>query len=195
MDEIIKTHYTISFDGKKYYLFKAEYFYREEGKCVYLTGIISSPTLLNFELPGGYWQADKLPIFNGVSHSISKVQYEMAYNIAYSISESIIANESLMFNGGSTKYNEQTYAIIRCQTNAPLSLYYERKESHWYQIGHNYNDNVFSFYDPPIRIKTEIDEGPIYVDEFFGEGDKLIRLLKNGAYSLYVLLSEMFQSK
>lgn len=195
MDEIIKTHYTISFDGKKYYLFKSEYFYREKREGVYLTGIISSPTSLNFELPGGFWQVDKLPLFNGDSHAISKEQYEMANNIAYSISESIIANESLMLNGGSTKYNDQTYAIIRCHTNAPLSLYYERKWRDWYQVGQNYNDTVFSFYDPPLMAKTEIEDGPIYIDEIIGEGDKLISLLKNGTHSLYVLLSEMFQSK
>lgn len=195
MEEILKTRYSISFDGKIYYLFKAEYFYREEMECVYLTGIISSQTSLNFKLPDGYWQTDKLPLFKGESHFISKEQYEMAYNIAYSISESITANESIMFDSGSNKLDEQSYAIIRCVTNAPLSLYYERKGSHWYQIGQNYNDIFFSFYDPPIRVKAEIDEEPIYVDDLWGEGDKLISLLKNGTYSLYVLLSELFQSK
>lgn len=195
MEEIIKTQYTITFDGEKYYLFKAEHFYREEMECVYLTGIISSRTSLNFELPGGYWQADKLPLFNGERHIISKEQYEMGYNIAYFISESITANESIMYDGGSNKFDDQSYAIIRCITNAPLSLYYERKRSHWYQIGQNYNDIFFSYYDPPIRVKSEIDEEPIYIDEISGEGDKLISLLKNGTYSLYVLLSKLFQSK
>ena len=40
----------------------------------------------------------------------------MAYNIAYSISESITANESIMFDSGSNKLDEQSYAIIRCVT-------------------------------------------------------------------------------
>lgn len=196
MDEIIKTQYTISFDGREYYLFKIEYFYRNEMECVYLTGIISAPTSFCFELPGGYWYADKLPLFNGESHIISKEQYEMAYNIAYSISESITANESIMFDGGSKKFDDQSYAIIRCVTNANLSLYFERNNNQWYEIGQNYNESVFSYYDPPfLRDMSEICEEPIYIDEMIGNGENLIFLLRKGTHSLFMLLSEMFQSK
>lgn len=139
-----------------------------------------------------------MPLFYEEGHHISKEQYEIIYNIAYSISESIIANESVMYNGGSSKYNNQTYSIIRCITNAPLSLYYERKGKHWYKIGQNYNDLYFSFNEDPLKVNADINadimEEPIYIDEIMGEGHKLIFLLKNGVHSLLILLSKLYES-